>query len=140
MRSGGEQDDGAGVVLDLRRELLYEQERRADVLVYERVDVLGRQLAETPVAAPRVVDDEDVQGAERIARGGDDACRRIGVREVSLEIWLVIVAAPRERLVVRRPPLREDPRTSAPQPRGDRKADPPAARNAGDECVFQLTW
>ena len=54
-------------------ELLDEQERRADVLVQEVVDVLGGEVAEPAVPAARVVGDEDVERAEGVLRSLDDA-------------------------------------------------------------------
>ena len=53
--------DAAPVVL--RGELLDEQQGCAHVLVQEGVDVFGGQLREPLVAAPRVIDDEDVDMA-----------------------------------------------------------------------------
>ena len=53
----------------LRRVFLDEQERRADVDVQMRVDVVGGQLVERAEPAQRVVRDEDVDMAER-SRGG----------------------------------------------------------------------
>jgi hypothetical protein len=69
--------------------------------VQEGVDPSGGQLVEPPVAAARMVDDEAVERAERSARCGDDARGGVGVREVRFEIRRVVVAAPRERVVVR---------------------------------------
>jgi hypothetical protein len=138
MRARREQHDRAALGLELRSELLDEQQRRADVLVQECVDVLGRQLAEPSVAAARVIDDERVERAERFTRRRDDARRRVRVGEIGFEIGLEVVAAPRERLVVGRPPVRVDARTGASQPLGDREPDPPATRDAGDERVSQV--
>ncbi len=67
-----------------RRELLGEQERRADVLVEEVVDVLGGEVAEPAVAAARVVGDEDVERAERVVRGLRRRVRARRIGEVGL--------------------------------------------------------
>ena len=53
----------------LRGELLHEQQRRANVHVQVGVDVVGRELSEGAEPAQRVVDDEDVDMAERLPRG-----------------------------------------------------------------------
>jgi hypothetical protein len=44
-------------------ELAHEQQRRADVLVQEGVDLLRSQVGEATMTAASVVDDEDVERA-----------------------------------------------------------------------------
>jgi len=62
--------------------------------------VLGSQLPQTAVAAPRMVDDERVERPECLAGGRDDARRGVRLREVGLRVGREVAAAPRERLVV----------------------------------------
>jgi hypothetical protein len=106
--------------------------------VQERIDVRGGQLVEGAVAAARVVDDERVERAERLARRGDDAAGCIRIREVGLEVRREVVAAPRLRGVVGRPAVREDPRAARMQAARDREADAGPAGDAGDERGSQV--
>ena len=121
-------------------ELLDEQERRAHVLVQECVELLGCQLAETPTPAARVVDDEDVERAECSARSRDDACRRVRVGEVRLEVLHAELACDGLGAVglgvplldiVLRPALNEDMRARLLQSLHDCEPD---ARPPADPC------
>ena len=103
-----------------RRELLGEQQRGADVLVEEVVDVLGGEVVEAAVAAARVVGDEDVERAERVVRSLDDVCGRVRIGEVRLDerhaelggdrLRPFRLAAPFLTAVVLRPAVDEDGR------------------------------
>ena len=66
------------VALVLRGELLDEQQRRADVLVQERVEVLGRDVAPSRPSPLRAwLTTRTSSGPSACARRGDDACRRV---------------------------------------------------------------
>ena len=127
-------------------ELLHEQERGAHVLVQERVHVLRGQLAEPAEPAARVVDDEDVDVAERVRRGCEHGLRRSWIREVRLEssrhaqTELPVVRAPRLGLVVRRPALHEDRRAEVEQAPRDRVSDARAPADPGDERAPLGEW
>ena len=145
MLTGGHEDDAAGVAREPRRELLGEQQRGADVLVEEQVDVLGGELVQPAVPTPRVVCDEDVEGPERVVRGLDDAFGRARIGEVRLHernaelmgdaLGATGLGLPRLQLVVRGQALDEDGDARLQEPPRNRVADPGAAADAGDEGV-----
>jgi len=97
------------------------------------------------VAAPRVVHDEHVERAKRIVRGLDDALRCDRVGKVRLDegdaeltrdrLRSARLGSPRLFGIMRRPSLDEDPAARGEQALGDRKADPRATADAGDESV-----
>ena len=125
-------------------ELLDEQDRRAHVLVQECIELLGCQLGEMPTPAARVIDHEDVERAECSARSRDDACRRVRVGEVGLEVPDAELACDglgafglRVPLldIVLRPALNEDMRARLLQPLHDRETDARAPADPRDERV-----
>jgi hypothetical protein len=66
----GHEDDAAGVTVELRGELFDEEQRRADVLGEERVEVRRRRVRESPTPAARMIDDEHVERPAEVS-----ACR-----------------------------------------------------------------
>jgi hypothetical protein len=146
LAGGEEQDTAAGAqVVVPGRELSHEEQRRADVLVEERVELVGRQLSQSAVAAARMVDDEDVEWPERVGGGADNGRRRSGIREVGLDeldteftrdgFRAAGLRPPALPGVVLRPALDEDRSARIEQTFRDCEADAGAAADSGDKRV-----
>jgi hypothetical protein len=126
-------------------ELAYEQQRGADVLVEEVVDLARGQLVKSPVAAAGVVDDEDVERPERVGGGSDHAFRGFGVGEVRLEeghgqllgdrLGTSRFGAPTLRRIVRSPAMDEDGRPRIEQPPRDRVTDRGTTADTGNQRI-----
>ena len=122
-----------------------EQQRGADVLVQEGVDLRGGQLVEPAVAAAGVVDDEDAERPERVGGSHDHALRRLGLGEVRLKEGhgqlggdrpgASRFGAPTLRGVVRRPAVDEHGRPGIEQPPRDRIAEPSATTDTRNERI-----
>ena len=124
-------------------ELLDEEQRCTDVLVQECIDLVGRQLLESVVAAPGVIDDQRVEARKRCAGGLDDSTRGFGIGKVSLDELdperrrrargSFGIGTPRLRGVVERPAVDEDVGPQLDQAACDRESDPRTPADAGDE-------
>ena len=122
----------------LRGELLDEQDRRSHVLVEERVQLFRRHVGQPPVPAAGMVDDQQVDVAERRTRFPDNGTRRVGVGEVGFGVSHAVteradrisrfaVRAPLLCCVVRRPAVCEDVGALGGEPPRNREADAAAS-------------
>jgi hypothetical protein len=75
----------ASACADPGGELAYQQERGPNVLVEEGVDLGGGEIGKPSVAAASVVDDQDVERAERPGGRRHDMLGRRGVGEICFE-------------------------------------------------------
>src|SRR5262245_14020398 len=147
MLARGEQHHSSAVarVIMATREGTHQQQRRAHILVQERVDLARAQVVQPAMSAARVIDDENVERPERFYRGVDDSLGGFRVSEVRLEkrhgelagyrLCSSRVGAPPLRGVVRRPAVDENRAPGVQQTTRDGIANPSPTADAGDKSV-----
>src|SRR5262249_11328303 len=132
-------------VVVLSGELAYQQQRGAHVLVEEGVDLGGREISESAVAAASVIDDQDVERSKRLSSRRYDLRGRPGVAEFCFEerprklsgrrFGASRLGAPMLICIVRSPAVDENGRSGVVQVTRDGVADSRATAGAGDESV-----